>query len=180
MSTRRSIAFITASILTAVSLTLGQAPLTLPRVEGENLAGHQVVLPGASSGKVAVLIFGFSKASKTPTAAWAKKLYEDLKNQSGFEIYQLPVLEDVPRLVRRMVVSSMRGGVPEDRRDHFVPILSGESDLKKLVNFKEPDDAYLVLLDPSGMIVQQSRGPFDETSYSRLRQQIQAALKRRQ
>lgn len=162
--------------LEPISSAQAQLKPTMPKVEGESLAGHPVTLPAASSGKVAVLIFGFSKASKTPTSLWAKKFYEDFGRRPDFVIYQLPVLEDVPRLVRRMVISSMKGGVPEDQRDHFVPILHGEADLKKLVTFKEPDDAYLVLLDRAGTIVQQSHGPFEATKYSQLRDQVQALL----
>ena len=57
----------------------------------------KIVLPDAAAGKVAVLIFGFTKASKVPTSAWAEKLQADLGTRSEFELYQLPVLESVPR-----------------------------------------------------------------------------------
>ncbi len=163
-------------ILVFISPLGGQSTSALPRIEGENLAGKDVVLPDASAGEVAVLIFGFSKASKNPTNAWATKLYDDLGNRSGFEIYQLPVLEDVPRFIRGMVISSMKKGVAQNRRDHFIPIVRGGDELKKLVNYREPDDAYLVLIDRSGMIVQQEHGQYDSASYSRFRGEIEASL----
>ena len=49
----------------------------LPKVEGDSLAGHHVVLPAAVSGNVAVMVLGFSKASKTPTSAWGKRIETD-------------------------------------------------------------------------------------------------------
>jgi len=61
-------------------------------------------------------------------------------------------------------------------RDHFVPILQGVSELKNLVSYKEPDDAYLVVLDPSGKIVQQMHGPFSDATYEQLRKEIQIVL----
>ena len=149
----------------------------LPRIEGESLAGQKVVLPDAAAGKVAVLVFGFSKASKTPTSSWAKKVAGDFGTRAGFELYQLPVLEDVPRLIRGMVVSGIRKGVPENLRDHFVPILQGEAELKKAVNYREPDDAYLVLLDNTGKIVQQVHGLPTDESYALLRSEIESLLK---
>jgi hypothetical protein len=155
---------------------LAQSSAIFPRIEGESFAGQKIVLPDAASGKIAVLIFGFSKASKEPTSAWGKKLSDDFKGKAGLDVYQLPVLEDVPRLIRGFVVSSIKKGTPENLRDHFVPILQGEADLKKTVMFKEPDDAYLVVLDRAGNVVQQLHGKFSETEYGPLRGHIQSLL----
>jgi hypothetical protein len=152
----------------------GQQPM--PRAEGENLAGRRVVLPDDAKGKIAVLVFGFTKASKGPTSAWGDKIFSEFGTQQGFALYQLPVLENVPRFIRGMVISGMKKGVKESMRDHFVPILQGESELKKLVSYKEPDDAYLIVLDPSGQIAQQKRGPFSDAAYEQLRKEIQTLL----
>ena len=124
-----------------VCAALAQINPTMPTIDGESFADRKVILPDATRGKVAVLIFGFTKASKEPTNAWAEKLQADLSPRPGFEMYQLPVLEDVPRFIRGMVISSMKKGVRENMRDHFVPILQHESELKKLVNYEEKDDA---------------------------------------
>jgi hypothetical protein len=156
-----------------------QSTRQLPRIEGDSFAGHRVVLPEAASGKVAVLIFGFTKASKVPTSAWADKLQPDFGTRPGFEVYQLPVLEDVPRFVRGMVISGIRKGVPENKRDHFVPILQGEAELKTFVGYKEPDDAYLVILDRAGNIVQQIHGAPNDSNYARVRSEIETLLNQR-
>ncbi len=153
----------------------------MPRIEGESFAEHKVMLPDDAKGKVAVLVFGFTKASKGPTSTWGQKIFSEFGNQAGFALYQLPVLEDVPRFVRGMVISGMKKGIKENMRDHFVPILQGESELKRLVNYKEPDDAYLVVLDPSGKIVQQMHGSssdaaYSDAAYEQLRKQIQVLL----
>ena len=150
----------------------------MPRVEGESFAEHKVMLPDDAKGKIAVLVFGFTKASKGPTSAWGEKVFSEFGNQAGFELYQLPVLEDVPHFVRGMVISGMKKGIKENMRDHFVPILQGESELKKLVSYKEPDDAYLVVLDPSGQIARQIHGPFSDATYEQLRKEIQTLMHR--
>lgn len=165
------------SLLFLVSLVYAQTRL-MPRIEGESLAGQKVVLPDAAKGQVAVLVFGFTKASKEPTRAWGEKILAEFGTQSGFELYQLPVLEDVPHLIRGMVVSGIKKGVPEKLRDHFVPIVQGESELKKLVGYKEPDDAYLVALDASGQIVQQVHGQITEVGYAQLREELHKLLNR--
>ena len=146
----------------------------VPKLEGESFSGRKVVLPDDASGKVAVLVFGFTKASKGQTSDWARKLSADLRARA--EVYQLPVLEDVPRFIRGMVISSIKKGVPENERDHFVPVLQGEAELKKFVNYKESDDAYLAVLDRSGKVVQQMHGALTDSAYSSLRTQLEASL----
>jgi len=154
----------------------GQQPM--PGIQGESLSGKNVSLPDAAKGHVAVLVFGFTKKSKEPTSAWAGKLNSDFAAQADFDIYQIPVLEDVPHFIRGMVISGMKKGVKENLRDHFVPIVRGEAELKKLVGYKEPDDAYLVILDPEGNIAGQMHGPFSDTMYEQLHNQIQMLLHR--
>jgi hypothetical protein len=156
--------------------SLAQSAPQMPKTEGESLAGRKVVLPDAASGKIAVLVFGFTKASKAQTSAWASKLQADFGTRAGFELYQLPVLEDVPRMVRGMVISGMKKGVADDKRDHFVPVLQGEAELKKLVGYKEADDAYLVVLGRAGNILEQSHGAPDDANHARLRADLEAAL----
>ena len=165
-----------ALALMLLAWAVAQSPRQMPRIAGESLAGHRVELPDVARGNIAVLIFGFSRASKTPTSAWAEQLRSDFSSQTGFALYQLPVLEDVPRIIRGVAISGMKKGVPATLRDHFVPILEDESELKRLVSYKEPDDAYLVLLDRSGQIVAQRHGSFSATGYRQLQSEIVALV----
>lgn len=155
---------------------ISQVAEEMPQIEGESLAGQHVVLPDATRSKVAVLDFGFSRASKVPTSDWGKKLSAGFGGQPDFALYQLPVLEEVPRIIRGMVISGIRKGVPDNLRDHFVPIVTGEAAIKKLVMYKEPDDAYLVVLNRAGKIVWQQHGPLNDAAYARLRTQIEPLL----
>jgi hypothetical protein len=161
-----------------VAFVAAQTAQRLPTTEGESLAGHKVVLPEAAKGKLAILLFGFTKASKTATSAWGDRIFSDFGAQTGFALYQLPVLESVPSFIRGMVISSMKKGVRENMRDHFIPVLRGEAELKQLVSYKEPDDAYLVMLDSTGQIVDQQHGPFSDAAYAQLRSEIQSRLGR--
>ena len=165
-----------ALALVLLASAAAESPQQMPRIAGENFAGQRVELPDAARDKIAVLIFGFTKASKAPTSAWAARLRSDFSNQTGFALYQLPVLEDVPRIIRGMVISGMKKGVPETMRDHFVPILEDEAELKRLVSYQQPDDAYVVLLDRSGQIVGQRHGSFSDTDYRQLQSELLALL----
>ena len=163
------------AFLLAAALAVAQSHSAMPPIEGQSLAGRKVVLPDAAAGNLAVLIFGFTRASKTPTSDWAKKLRADFR-QSALDVYQIPVLEDVPRLIRGMVISGIKKGVPENERHHFVVVVQSEAELKNFVGYKEPDDAYLVLLDRKGNVIEQLHGPPASDSYERLKQVLGSLL----
>lgn len=171
-----------ATWLVALALPLGMdagaaAAQQFPRLQEENLAGQQVVLPDAAAGKVAVLVFGFSRASQTTTGAWTKQIRADFGKSSGFVLYQLPVLEEAPRLIRGMIVSGIKNGVAEDLRANFVPVMHNEAELKRLVGYKEPDDAYVVVLGRNGTVAFQTHGATPGPDYVQLRARVAGLLK---
>ncbi len=149
----------------------------MPHIEGESLSGHKVALPEAAAGKVAVLIFGFSRASKEQTGPWADRLDKDL-GQADVDVYQLPEIQEAPRFVRGMIISGMRKGVAENKRDHFVVLAQDEDELKKLVSCTEADDAYLVLLDRQGRMVRQTHGAASPERVGEIEKAIEALKKK--
>ena len=169
---------VTAFALAAASLlTIPASAQQFPHLEEESLAGQKVILPESVSGKVAVLVLGFSKASSTPTGAWAKRAQEEFGKNPGFAMYQLAVIEEAPSLIRGMIISGMKKGMPDAQRAYVVPVVHRESELKKQVNFKQPDDAYILLLDRSGTIVYEAHAASLDPGYAELRGKVQALLK---
>jgi predicted transcriptional regulator len=65
-------------------------------------------------------------------------------------VYQVAVLEEVPKLVRGMVKSSIRGSVPVADQGTFVMLFHDEAQWRQLAHYKNADDAYVVVLDRSG------------------------------
>ena len=139
-----------AVLLVAVALPCwGVLAQSLPATEGETLSGKPTTLARDVSGKPAVVVIGFSKASSSETAAWGKRLKGD-PGLAGMPVYQVAVLEDVPKLVRGMVKSSIRGSVPVAAQGTFVMLFHDEAQWKELAHYKNADDAYVVVLDRSG------------------------------
>jgi hypothetical protein len=136
-----------------------------PRVEGENLLGKTIVLPDAAAGHAAVIVIGFTHGSQNPTKAWTSSVPQELP------IYSIAVLEDAPRMVRGMAVHGMKGGVPEDKRDHFVVVYHNEKELKQATGFEHPDDAYVLLLDKDGAVRWRFHGPVTDAALQELESQ---------
>jgi hypothetical protein len=169
------------SVIAALGLLFTVAAAQqFPRLQEENLNGQQVVLPDGAKGKVAVLVLGFSRSSQKSAEAWAKRVLQDFGSNPAVVLYQLPAIQDAPRFVRGMITSGMKKDVPEAQRATFVPVLHEEEALKKLVAYKKDDagdDAYIVVLDPSGKVVIQTHGGPDASGYGDLHSRLQALLK---
>jgi hypothetical protein len=144
-------------LLLALSVALCFAE-TIPKIDAKAVSGKAVSLPAAVAGAPAVLVFGFSKDSDKQIRQWAKRL-----NAEKVTVYSLPVLESVPRLVRGMAVSGIKGSTDASYRDFMVPVFANEAALKALVQYSAADDAYVVLLDPAGNIQWKGHGVAPDT-----------------
>ena len=87
------------------------------------------------------------------------------------------MLEDTPKLIRGMITSGMKKGVPENQRANFVPVMHSKAELKKLVGYQEADDAYLVVLDRSGKVAYLTHCATPELRYAELRTWLENLLK---
>jgi hypothetical protein len=139
-----------------------------PSIETENLLGQKVALPEALNGHAAILIIGFAHASQSETKFWSTRLEAD------FHPYSIAILEDVPRLVRGMAAKGIKSSVPDSRKDRFLLAFHGEKELKEAVNFVAPNDAYIALLDRSGLIQWQFHGEVSDATVNELRVRLRA------
>lgn len=106
-----------------------------------------------------------------------KRLEPDFGKSAGIALYQLPVLEEAPRILHGMIVSGMKKGVAENLRPNFIPVMHNEAELKKLVGYKEADDAYVVVLDRSGAVAFQTHGATPDANYAQLHTRVESLLK---
>ncbi len=162
-------------LLIALSLLPARAQ-TLPTTEFQTLAGGKVTLPTDAQGHTALLIVGFSHASSKPTSAWGKQLAKDCA-AVGALCYSVAVLQDVPRFIRRVVVSGIRSGTPVEKRSTFLILLHDEATWKKLCGFSDADGAYLLLVARDGRIEWKWTGPPDASSLATARERLRDAAK---
>ncbi|MBZ5522911.1 MAG: hypothetical protein LAP21_11800 [Acidobacteriia bacterium] len=159
--------------ITAVALMFC-APLfaqTVPHTEAESLSGKKIVLPDAASGKLAVLIVGFSHKSSTPMKEWAQRIDADYRSNPGIIYFQVPVIASAPRMVRGMIMHGMKKDVPKDKYETFAVVTRDEIAWKQAAGFDRPDDAYILLLDATGNIRWKTSGTA-EAHYTELKTQI--------
>jgi len=136
----------------------GQTPLTIPSTEATALSGQTIRLP-RDLPPFAFLVLGFSEKSSSDSAECGRRLEEALPKQVDAKVYQLPVLEGAPKLVRGFVTRSMKKSVPNELQSTFVPVFDHEAEWKRLTGFESPDDAYILLTERQGRVLWRTHGP---------------------
>lgn len=144
---------------------------TLPRLQTKTLTGHEVTLPDASHGRVAILIVGFTHASSKTTAPWTREAEKVFGSDPRYVVYSVAVLEDVPRFIRGMVVGSIRRDTPAARQDRFLTVFKDEKTWKQVAQYSAPNDAYIMALDANGDIRYQEHGLHSDAAFAKLREE---------
>ena len=166
--------FQAAAIAGLVCLCSAANAEPMPQIAGSSLNGKQIQLPNASKGHPAVILLGFSHDSQTQMKQWGVRLRTQFSGSPDVEVYSIVVLEDAPRLIRGMIVHSMKSSVPADQHDRFLTVVQGEADLKRAAKFEKANEAYLLLLDVNGEIQWRTHGEATDRASSDLTDHFKA------
>ena len=160
-----------------VSMAATAAPLhpgdALPALHGQTLSGTPVELPSAGAGTSRVLVFSFAKAASADSRLWNDRLAKDLGPTSPVAAFRVIELESVPRLIRRMAVSGIKGGMPPALWEKTILTYTDEAFWKDRLAVTTDKHSYVVVLDAEGRVRWMSAVPYSESAYG----QLSAALR---
>lgn len=168
-------ALLTSAFLHAAGLGVGDI---LPELKGEYLSGRAAVLPRDSSGRVALLLLGFSYDSRIAVEAWAKRFRTAFGKSADVTFYEIPMIGGMARLGKWFIDSGMRRGTPKADHEHVITVYGGTGPWKERLGGAQDDKAaYLILLDKSGRVAWLHAGPFDEAAFQTLSTKATAATR---
>ena len=153
----------------ASELTAGE---NMPELRGEYLSGRKAILPKDASGRVALLLFGFTYQSRFPVEAWTKRFREDFEKNPQVTFYEIPMIDGMARLGKWFIDSGMRRGTPKADHENVITVYGGTELWKQRLGVKAEDSAYLVILDQMGNVAWYHAGPFEEAQYEALAVQV--------
>lgn len=148
-------------------------PQRIPDVHTTSFSGDLVDLPAMLSGKLAILILGFSRGSRAQATLWGRRLPTDYFYSPDVLYFEMPVLEAVPRLLRGAILRSIKSEVSALSQPHFAPLTSDEQRWRAIVHYNRPDDAYVLLVDSSGLIQAQFQGEPTDATYQELKRRVE-------
>jgi hypothetical protein len=140
----------------------------LPALSGQYLTGRKAVLPEASSGRIALLALGFTYDSRFAVEAWSTRFHKEFSATNEITFYEVPMISGMARLARWFIDSGMRKGTPKELHENVITVYGGTDPWKQRLGFKKDDDAYLILIDPDGIVRWTCSGQFDEARFVEL------------
>jgi len=143
----------------------------LPAMHGEFLTGRTAVLPDVASGRIAILLLGFTYDARYAVEEWARH-FALFKNDPRVTFYEIPMIDGLARLGKWFIDNGMRRGTPESDYERVITVYGGTDPWKRLVDFRDPKAAYLILLDRDGSVVWNYSGAYDHVAYRRLASEI--------
>ena len=155
-----------------VAAMLGtQTPVQVPALRGTTFAGQPVVLPEAFKGQGGVLVIGFTQAAKTEASDWGHRLEQ---GDGPAVWYEMPVVAEVPKLLRGWVLKKIKESVSEKGQAHFLPVTDHEAEWKSAVGYGAADDAYVVVVDGNGVVRGRVQGAVTEAGFTKVKELIAA------
>lgn len=139
----------------------------------EMLDGRKVMMPNGLPGRPVLLLVGFTRESSADVSAWYRSVGKDAVIADAVEIYQVVVLEDVPKLFRNFAINSIRKDVPEKMHGHFALVTEQSAGWKSLVSYANANSPYVLLLDKKRNIVWRSDVAVDRASLQALRSEVE-------
>ncbi|MCC7070143.1 MAG: hypothetical protein IT383_02405 [Deltaproteobacteria bacterium] len=134
-----------AALLSAAAPALGP-------IEAEPLAGPAVRVPGELPGKPAILLVAFERARADQLdRAWQGLLPLE-REQAGLVAYQAPVIGEVNAVLRAVILTSQRLGVPKDRHARYLPLFADRKKIMGSLGVSDPH-ACLALVARDAAIV---------------------------
>jgi hypothetical protein len=125
------------------------------------------VFPRDVAAPRSVVIVTFTKTASTQGSQWSRRL-DAMKGKVPAEVFQVAVLEDVPRLFRSMAVSGIAKQIPDRLRDHFWIATEGGKDWKRCVGDGPAGEAFLFVLDGRSQISWRAHGACTEAKVQEL------------
>lgn len=157
----------------AVPLRLGDP---LPDVAGENLLGSPTHLSTATTGKISVVVFSFSKVGGKDTQLWNRELLRDFGSNQSVALSTAIMLESAPRLLRGVIVSGIKNDMPSSLHSRTIVSYEDEKLWKQRLAVADDSHAYILLLEPHGHIRWRNAGAFSDTESTALKNKIQELL----
>ena len=148
----------------------------LPRLTGSDLAGQEVRLPEMATGRVAVLMFGFSYGSRTAVEAWGHHVQATWGNDARVAWYQLPMVGGLGRLAKPFITGGMRKETPAQYHGNSVVVFGGTGAWKARLAVTDDRAAYIVILDRDGVVRWILPGSRDDSRLADLDAQVRALL----
>lgn len=150
----------------------------MPALTGEFLTGRAASLPAAASGKVALVMLGFTYDSRFAVERWGAWFGKTFAGRPGVTYFEAPMLGGAARLGRFFIDRGMRKNTPVSRHENVITVYGNTSTWKARLGVADATEghAWMILIDQAGVIRWMHHGDYGDAAADELRAAVTALL----
>jgi hypothetical protein len=156
-------ALLAAAVATAIAF---------PSIDATTLDGRTLSLPRGLHGKPALVVAGFTLASRGDSQSWAVWAAREYAASGILPTYVTVVLE-APGFVAPLVAASMRRGLERSLYPFAALVVDPTHHIRNELHVQEDRNAQVFLLDRAGLIQWQAGEGFTEGNARQLARRVQ-------
>jgi len=124
-----------------------------PEIHGHSLAGQQVTIPDAASGRIALILVAFERQAQGMLDSWNEPFVQKFGGNEGYVTYELPIIDAfLPRMLSFSIDAGMRSGIPKEKHPYVVTYYGDSTELRQALDIRDRSLGYAYLLDRRGAI----------------------------
>lgn len=133
-------------------LSVGGMSLPVRTIDGEART-----FPADADLPRSAFVVTFTKSASKQGSEWTRRLRET-GDALGAAVFQVSVIEDVPKPFRSSVISAMARQIPQPLHSHFWIAVSEGKAWQQCVELASPKDAYVLVVEGRDRIVWRGHG----------------------
>ncbi|HEX4825100.1 MAG TPA: hypothetical protein VFV19_12410 [Candidatus Polarisedimenticolaceae bacterium] len=133
----------------------------------QTLDGVLRAYPADAAAPRSIFVVSYSKAGSKQASAWTKRLMDERAGIAA-SLFQVAVMDDVPKLFRSMAISGMSHDVPIAMHDHFWIVSTGGADWRALAEPPSTKEASVFVVEGREKVVWKGHGEPSEAAVREL------------
>ncbi len=141
-----------------------------PPLQAANLEKRSLNLPGDFEGSRNLLLVAFQREQQAQVDTWLREMKRFEEVDPGFRYYELPTIQRPNRLLRWIIDSGMRRGIPDPKaRARTITLYIDKAPFLKALGITDEKRIYGFLVDRTGRVLWRTEGAFGESKGLSLR-----------
>ena len=149
-----------------------------PQLQASNLEKRLMNLPGDFEGSRNLLLVAFQRERQAQVDTWLREMKRFEEVDPNFRYYELPTIQSPNRLLRWIIDTGMRRGIPDPKaRARTITLYIDKAPFLKALGITDEKRIYCFLVDRTGRVLWRTEGVFEESKGLSLRDALQKLLK---
>jgi hypothetical protein len=175
--------FFVSALAAAIGLGSGSdqgddSMVRFPQLQASDLEKRLLNLPGDFEGGRNLLLVAFQREQQAQVDTWLREMKRFEEVDLNFRHYELPTIQRPNRLLRWIIDSGMRRGIPDPKaRARTITLYIDKAPFLKALGIADENRIYCFLVDRTGRVLWRADGVFEESKGLSLRDALQKLMK---